>query len=416
MTAKPSRASRLLTIPVASPPFGSKGDGWIVSVPRQVPTSVFNFSCAWVSFGTWIIASLLEADLDDATLRPDEPTSMLVGERNGPEAGQSGQGGPGRPLVWTPGRAAGAGGHHGSCLGDIAQAVDCAGKRGPARQLPGFSAVAGAGDVVAERRRGNQLAAAQDPIVTIAERHTDGPRCWRPLDDRRFGRGPAVATIGREQNACLRRAAGTDPGALSALGRDTGPTRRERRLTVLGGRELVADVLPRRSICGADHRKSAVDGVGHGDAALAGPERKTVVEAVRVLVLKLQRPGPAAVGGLVNAGVGADAGRQQIGRRLRNAFDIAELQAFSPGNHGGLPGRAAVRGERVGSAQSARPGNAGIDRADRLEPVDCPALLRRQRWAVMVVRRGVDRCRRRQRHDSHDREHQRELPETTSHA
>src|SRR2546430_16172637 len=55
MTAKPSSAKRLLTIPMASPPFGSKGEGRIVSVPRQVPTSAFSFSCASVSSGTWIM-------------------------------------------------------------------------------------------------------------------------------------------------------------------------------------------------------------------------------------------------------------------------------------------------------------------------------------------------------------------------
>src|SRR5205814_3239332 len=55
MTTKPSSASRLLTIPRAAPPFGSKGEGRIVSVPRQVPTSAFSFSCASVSSGTWIM-------------------------------------------------------------------------------------------------------------------------------------------------------------------------------------------------------------------------------------------------------------------------------------------------------------------------------------------------------------------------
>src|SRR5207248_9297947 len=94
--------------------------------------------------------------------------------------------------------------------------------------------------------------------------------------------------------------AGPYPFPPLSLRHDAGSARRERRLAVLGAGQVVADVLPGPPVGAPDHREAAVDGIRHGDAPAGREEGEAVVEPVRVLVLELQRPGIAAVLGLVD--------------------------------------------------------------------------------------------------------------------
>src|SRR4051812_20580780 len=143
--------------------------------------------------------------------------------------------------------------------------------------------------------------------------------------------GPGGAAIGGGENAGWICSAGCDPGALSTLSGDTRAAGGELRFSGEGRRKIVADVMPRCTVGGAEIGEASVDGVADGDAAFGCPEGEAIVKGVGIVILELKRPVGAAVGRLVNAGVSAVADGEKISDLVAEGLDVAELKSFRAG-------------------------------------------------------------------------------------
>src|SRR3954468_6765671 len=122
-------------------------------------------------------------------------------------------------------------------------------------------------------------------MPTITEIHRDNARGRRALNDRSVVRCPGITAVCGPNNACFCRAACTDPCALLSLRGDASAAGRKRSFAVLRWRQPITDVLPIHTTARADHGQPSSDRLGHGYAAPWRPERKAVIEAIRVLVL-----------------------------------------------------------------------------------------------------------------------------------
>src|SRR5215468_3705374 len=81
------------------------------------------------------------------------------------------------------------------------------------------------------------------------------------------------------------------------------------------------------------------------NSALGRPERKTVIECIRILVLEFDRPGGAAVQCLVNTEISrVIANRHQIRNARAEALHISEFQRLGTGDNTGIPSLPAISG------------------------------------------------------------------------
>src|SRR5262249_53417488 len=121
------------------------------------------------------------------------------------------------------------------------------------------------------------------------------------------------------------------------------------------------------AVRGDDQLELPLDGVAEGDAVLLVPEGDGVEEGRGVGGLELQRPGPAAVGRLVDAGGLAGAGAEQVGSGPPERLDGAEAGLCRAGPGPARPGLAAVGGPRVGARRAARPRDVRAHDAEAAE-------------------------------------------------
>ena len=163
-----------------------------------------------------------------------------------------------------------------------------------------------------------------------------------------------------------------------------------------------------------DHREPAVHGIGHREAFRRRPESEAVVEAVRVLVLELERPGLSPVLRLVDARIRSDSGRKEISDLGADPLDVAELQGLGSRNHLRDPGVSAVRRECPGSVHAARPDHLGVDRADRLKPAHGSTVLRRESGSHCLPRGTQNHAREQQAGDA-DSDPPRDFPPSSVH-
>ena len=198
---------------------------------------------------------------------------------------------------------------------------------------------------------------------------------------RRVIRIPRVASVSGGQDSGNGRSTRANPGVPPTLCCDASATRREGGFPRQRWRHIVADVLPGRSVGGAQIREHSIHRVAVCNAPLRRPEREAVVESIRILVLELNRPGRAAVLCLVDAKVRWISGRSyghQIGDVGAEGLHIAELQRFGARHDAGFPRLSAVSGDGERASATGRPDHARVHRPDRDQTVGSAAVLRSQ--------------------------------------
>src|SRR5581483_70350 len=233
---------------------------------------------------------------------------------------------------------------------------------------------------------GKNLAATQNAVPGIAEIDTDHARGRSTLDNRRAVSIPGVAAIDRRQNSRFRGATCSNPSPFLSLRGNTRSAGRESCFPGKSRRQFVANILPGVTVGRANHRKTPVHRVGHGQPAHGIPKRKAVIKRVRVLVLELKLPGLSAVFGLVNTRIRPGPGGQKISDRGAHSLNITKLKGFRSGDHVSFPMLATVRSQNIGTADPTRPHDALINRANGLEPVFCTTLLLDQSWFRCSIR------------------------------
>src|SRR5258708_27435397 len=221
-----------------------------------------------------------------------------------------------------------------------------------------------------------QITATHDAMPRVTESHRECARAGR-TDKRCVVSVPRVAAVSGAEDSRYRRAAGRNPGIHPALGCDAGAAGCKRRFTLQGRRHSPADVLPGLAIGGAEIGKLSVHRVAVRDTALRCPERETIVERARILILKLHRPARAAVYCFINAKVcGIVPDRLQIGDLFAHPLHIAELQRLGPGNHRSFPRRSAVGSQKKSAAATGCPYHARVYRTDCNQSLRGSAVLR----------------------------------------
>src|ERR1051325_9977792 len=123
-----------------------------------------------------------------------------------------------------------------------------------------------------------------------------------------------------------RRPAGPEPDISLAESRNAGSTGgksaivRQRDRHALDGHRG-----PGRAVSGRDQRKLAIHRVAQGDAMLAVPESKAVIERFGVFVGELELPAPAAVGRLIDARLLSRPDAQHKSLVCVESLDIAKI-------------------------------------------------------------------------------------------
>jgi len=121
-------------------------------------------------------------------------------------------------------------------------------------------------------------------------------------------------------------------------------------------------------IAGDEQFEAAVHRISDGDAVLAVPKRKTIVEGIGQLILELHGPCGATVRRLVNPEVGGVVpDGLQVSDFVTDALHVAELKRFGARHHGRRPGLAAVGRQHKRAAGACSPHDAVADRAYRDE-------------------------------------------------
>jgi hypothetical protein len=112
------------------------------------------------------------------------------------------------------------------------------------------------------------------------------------------------------------------------------------------------------------------------DSSVRRPKRETIVEGVRILVLKLYRPSRSAIFRLIDAKIcRIVSDGHQISNVWVDGLDVAELQRFGSRYYARLPRQSAVRSNGKGAISTARPDNLRVHWAHRDQTVSSTAVL-----------------------------------------
>src|SRR5262249_28302964 len=122
--------------------------------------------------------------------------------------------------------------------------------------------------------------------------------------------------------------AGAEPDVVLAAGDQAGAAGCEGALLRQGGGSApLRQQGPRRAaVVGDDQVEPPAHGVAEGETVLLVPEGDGVEERPGLGVLELELPGLAAVRRLVDPGVFAGAGAQQVRHVLAERLDVAEVE------------------------------------------------------------------------------------------
>ena len=157
---------------------------------------------------------------------------------------------------------------------------------------PGPAAVGRAGDVVGEGVGRGDVAAAEDPVERVAERHAGRRPRSGPLHDRRPVGPPRVTAVAGGQDPGLgprrrwRSSRGRSPDVAVQV-----PLAANAPSPVCAGGSRSPMSVQVDAVGGAHHGEAAGHRVAHGEAAARVPEGEAVVERAGVAVGELERPG-----------------------------------------------------------------------------------------------------------------------------
>src|SRR5207248_1853660 len=123
----------------------------------------------------------------------------------------------------------------------------------------------------------------------------------------------------------------------------------------------------RPAVVGDEQLEPALDRVPEGDAVLVVPERDGVEEAVGLSILELEDPRLPTVRRLIDPGLLAGAGAQQVGGGLPERLDVAEVEFLRTGDRPDRPSPTAVGSPPIRPSRAADPRDGRADGAQAAE-------------------------------------------------
>ena len=115
------------------------------------------------------------------------------------------------------------------------------------------------------------------------------------------------------------------------------------------------------------------------------PERESVIEGKRILILELNCPGRPTVQCFVDAKIcGIRSNGHQISNTRAESLYIAELQCFGAWNYTGIPRLSAISGDGKCTGATGCPDHLRIHRPHRDQAISGAAVLGRQRGLMKM--------------------------------
>jgi len=166
-----------------------------------------------------------EGDLHYPSFGTDEPSGVRIGECDSPIIHEAGQEVPSIAFIGSPCSATRSGGNYrlgvaafpAACIHGIAEPVHGTSEWSGCGELPGFSAVARARNVVRKVVGLENFSATKDAVKRVAEIDAGYTRSGRTLRNGRVVGLPCLATVRSGKNAGLRSATSTYPRSVLAL-------------------------------------------------------------------------------------------------------------------------------------------------------------------------------------------------------